>query len=128
LNPVAVAPKAPPFVSCPGGAPLGGLDLQVQEGDQHLDVLHLRFLSLLRPLVKVLEGPSIKDFGKNIKHSVCSIYRRCNTSMQRAFYEIFRYESMRTVGCEPNVSFYGIFVAFGVGRGTRNLLKTELTQ
>jgi hypothetical protein len=29
-----------------GGARLGGLDLQGQDGDQHLDVLHLRFLSL----------------------------------------------------------------------------------
>jgi hypothetical protein len=33
-----------------------------------------------RRLVEVLECPSIKDFSKNMKHSVCSKYRRCNTS------------------------------------------------
>jgi hypothetical protein len=35
-NPAAALPKAPPFVTCPAGGPLGALDLQVQSGEQRL--------------------------------------------------------------------------------------------
>jgi hypothetical protein len=38
-----------------------------------------------RCLVELLEGPSIEGFSKNIKHPVCSIYRRCNTSARGMF-------------------------------------------
>ena len=56
-NPAAVTPQAPPFVSCPAGAPLGGLDLEVQEGDQHLPLRTMNHLSegdtlLYRPIVR----------------------------------------------------------------------------
>ena len=56
-NPAAVTPQAPPFVSCPAGAPLGGLDLEVQEGDQHLPLSTMNHLSegdtlLYRPIVR----------------------------------------------------------------------------
>jgi hypothetical protein len=34
-----------------------------------------------RHLAEALEGPSIGHFSKDIKHSVCSIYPRCNTSL-----------------------------------------------
>jgi hypothetical protein len=35
-NPAAAAPEAPPFVTCPAGAPLGSVDLQVESADQPL--------------------------------------------------------------------------------------------
>jgi hypothetical protein len=35
-NPAAALLKAPPFVTCPAGGPLGALDLQVQSGEQRL--------------------------------------------------------------------------------------------
>ena len=45
MNPAAAAPEAPPFVSCPAGAPLGGMDLQVQSGDQRLPFRTINRLS-----------------------------------------------------------------------------------
>ena len=44
-NPAAAVPKAPPFVSCPAGAPLGPLDLQVQAGGQPLPFRTINRLS-----------------------------------------------------------------------------------
>ena len=35
-NPAAAAPESPAFVTCPAGAPLGAVDLQVESGDQRL--------------------------------------------------------------------------------------------
>ena len=45
LNPAAAAPEAPPFVTCPAGAPLGALDLTVQAGDQRLPLRTINHLS-----------------------------------------------------------------------------------
>jgi hypothetical protein len=39
------------------------------------------FFDPFRRLVKALEGLSIKKFIKSIKHPVCLIYHRCNTSL-----------------------------------------------
>ncbi len=44
-NPAAAAPQAPPFVTCPAGAPLGAFDLTVQVGDQHLPFRTINHLS-----------------------------------------------------------------------------------
>ncbi|MBV9743203.1 MAG: hypothetical protein JO099_05520, partial [Acidobacteriia bacterium] len=40
-NPAAAALQAPPFVSCPAGAPLGAMDLSVQAGNQPLPFLNI---------------------------------------------------------------------------------------
>lgn len=45
MNPAAASPAAPPFVTCPAGAPLGPLDLQVQAGDQRLPFRTINRLS-----------------------------------------------------------------------------------
>lgn len=45
LNPAAATPEAPPFVTCPAGAPLGAVDLQVAAGDQHLPFRTINHLS-----------------------------------------------------------------------------------
>src|SRR5262249_31852473 len=39
-NPSAAAPEAPPFVNCPAGAPLGGMDLQGGAGGRRAPVPH----------------------------------------------------------------------------------------
>jgi hypothetical protein len=44
-NPAAAVPAAPPFVTCPAGAPLGAVDLQVQAGDQRLPFRTINRLS-----------------------------------------------------------------------------------
>ncbi|MEI9971915.1 MAG: hypothetical protein WDO73_07555 [Ignavibacteriota bacterium] len=44
-NPAAAAPKAPPFINCPAGAPLGAVDLKVQAGDQNLPFRTINHLS-----------------------------------------------------------------------------------
>lgn len=44
-NPAAAAPEAPPFVTCPAGAPLGALDLRVEAGDQRLPFRTINHLS-----------------------------------------------------------------------------------
>src|SRR4051812_19746436 len=44
-NPAAAVPTAPPFVTCPAGAPLGAVDLQVQAGDQRLPFRTINRLS-----------------------------------------------------------------------------------
>jgi hypothetical protein len=44
-NPAAAAPEAPPFVTCPAGAPIGAMDLQVQVGDRHLPFRTINHLS-----------------------------------------------------------------------------------
>jgi hypothetical protein len=44
-NPAAAAPEAPPFISCPAGAPLGGMDLQVQSGTRRLPFRTINRLS-----------------------------------------------------------------------------------
>src|SRR5580692_2752148 len=35
-NPAAAVPQAPPLVACPAGAPLGAVNLKVQDGDEAL--------------------------------------------------------------------------------------------
>src|ERR1700761_6116769 len=35
-NPAAAIPEAPPLVSCPAGAPIGAVDLKVNNGDESL--------------------------------------------------------------------------------------------
>ena len=44
-NVAAATPEAPPFVTCPAGAPIGAVDLQVQVGDQHLPFRTINRLS-----------------------------------------------------------------------------------
>ena len=44
-NPAAAAPEAPPLVTCPAGAPLGGLDLLVAAGNQRLPFRTINHLS-----------------------------------------------------------------------------------
>ena len=44
-NPAAAAPAAPPFVTCPAGAPLGAMDLQVEAGGEHLPFRTINHLS-----------------------------------------------------------------------------------
>lgn len=44
-NPAAAAPQAPPFVNCPGGGPLGAVDLTVEGGDQPLPFRTINHLS-----------------------------------------------------------------------------------
>src|SRR4051812_26535383 len=45
LNPAAALPTAPAFVTCPAGAPLGPVDLQVKAGDQRLPFRTINRLS-----------------------------------------------------------------------------------
>src|SRR6516164_6425011 len=45
LNPEAAIPAAPPFVTCPVGAPLGAIDLQVEAGGQRLPFRSINRLS-----------------------------------------------------------------------------------
>jgi hypothetical protein len=44
-NPAAAVPQAPPFVTCPAGAPIGAVDLQVRAGDQRLPFRTINHLS-----------------------------------------------------------------------------------
>ena len=44
-NPAAAVPEAPPFVTCPAGAPIGAVDLQVRAGDQRLPFRTINHLS-----------------------------------------------------------------------------------
>ncbi len=44
-NPAAAAPAAPPFVNCPGGGPLGAVDLSVHTGHQSLPFRTINQLS-----------------------------------------------------------------------------------
>jgi hypothetical protein len=44
-NPAAAIPEAPPFVTCPAGAPIGAVDLQVRAGDQRLPFRTINHLS-----------------------------------------------------------------------------------
>jgi len=44
-NPAAAAPEAPPFVNCPGGGPLGAVDLTVHTGNQSLPFRTINHLS-----------------------------------------------------------------------------------
>ncbi|HUB83666.1 MAG TPA: Ig-like domain-containing protein [Bryobacteraceae bacterium] len=45
LNPAAAMPSAPPFMTCPAGAPLGAVDLQVEAGGQRLPFRSINRLS-----------------------------------------------------------------------------------
>lgn len=63
MNPAAAAPEAAPLVSCPAGAPLGGVDLQVQSGAQQLPFRTINRLSegdilLYRPILRGKETRS----------------------------------------------------------------------
>src|SRR6266700_660549 len=44
-NPAAAAPQSPSFVNCPGGGPLGAVDLSVQAGDRPLPFRTINHLS-----------------------------------------------------------------------------------
>src|SRR5215831_6842398 len=44
-NPAAAIPEAPPFVTCPAGAPIGAVDLQVRAGNQRLPFRTINHLS-----------------------------------------------------------------------------------
>jgi hypothetical protein len=44
-NPVAAAPEAPPFLNCPGGGPLGAVDLSVRTGKRALPFRTINHLS-----------------------------------------------------------------------------------
>jgi hypothetical protein len=45
MNPAAAAPKAPALVSCPAGAPIGGVDLRVQAGGEPLPFRNINHLT-----------------------------------------------------------------------------------
>ena len=45
LNPAAAMPAAPPFMTCPAGAPLGAMDLEVEAGGQRLPFRSINRLS-----------------------------------------------------------------------------------
>jgi hypothetical protein len=61
LNPAAAAPEAPALVTCPAGAPLGGMDLLVQAGDRRLP---FRTINRLSENDKLLYAPVLRGKEK----------------------------------------------------------------